>query len=197
MNTYEVFKLYHALKLHFKSSYDYFKYRGKINVTLETFNTRKDRFMFGKIRHEVREEDLLNLFVSALLNNPDMWVGDIFSPEVTSYHTQRIGRLESLTYHFKETMVDVMEEVSNPKELLVTSGDYPILLEMLMGGKVSLEVVCILNGILNFLPFWGRMIKDTIAWPAYQNKVIKYSPFLSYDLEGFTKLLTQIINPNR
>ena len=49
MNEFEAYQKYIALKLHFTSDYDYFKYNGKTNVTLNSFNERKDKFHFKKI----------------------------------------------------------------------------------------------------------------------------------------------------
>ena len=44
MNEFEAYKHYLALKLHFSSDYDYFKYNGKTNATQQSFEKRKDRF---------------------------------------------------------------------------------------------------------------------------------------------------------
>ena len=49
MNEFEAYQKYIALKLHFTSDYDYFKYNGKTNVTLNSFNERKDKFHFKKL----------------------------------------------------------------------------------------------------------------------------------------------------
>ena len=43
MEAYEAYKIYHALKLHFNSDYDYTKYNGKAKVTVDSYLKRKDR----------------------------------------------------------------------------------------------------------------------------------------------------------
>ena len=49
MTGYETFSLYQALKLHFtQESYDFFKYNGKTNVSVTTFENRKDKYHFYK-----------------------------------------------------------------------------------------------------------------------------------------------------
>ena len=50
MNEFEAYKEYIALKLHFTSDYDYFKYNGKTNVTLHSFEERKDKYHFKRLR---------------------------------------------------------------------------------------------------------------------------------------------------
>ena len=52
MNEFECYSTYTALKLHFTSDYDYFKYNGKCNVTLSSFNKRKEKFFFKKLSRE-------------------------------------------------------------------------------------------------------------------------------------------------
>ena len=42
MEAYEAYKIYHALKLHFNSDYDYTKYNGKAKVTVASYLKRKD-----------------------------------------------------------------------------------------------------------------------------------------------------------
>lgn len=37
MTPFECFNLYHALKLHFTSDYDFIKYNGKTNVSIKSF----------------------------------------------------------------------------------------------------------------------------------------------------------------
>ena len=40
MNEFEAYEKYVALKLHFTSEYDYFRYNGKTSVTPKSFNER-------------------------------------------------------------------------------------------------------------------------------------------------------------
>jgi hypothetical protein len=47
-NGFECYALFHALKLHFTSKYDFVKYSGKTNVTQDSFMIRKDKFTFYK-----------------------------------------------------------------------------------------------------------------------------------------------------
>ncbi len=62
---YEAFGLYQALKLHFTTdSYDYFKYAGKTNISVTTFENRKDKYHFYKLsRKYSNKEDLINFIV--------------------------------------------------------------------------------------------------------------------------------------
>ena len=44
-NGFDVYKIYLGVKLHFTTdTYDYYKYSGKVNATLDSFTKRKDRY---------------------------------------------------------------------------------------------------------------------------------------------------------
>ena len=53
MEAYDAYKIYHALKLHFTSDYDYNKYNGKANVSVDSFLKRNDRPFFGRVSRTV------------------------------------------------------------------------------------------------------------------------------------------------
>ena len=47
MTSYDAYKLYLAIKLHFTTAnYDYFKHNAKVNSSLNAFLKRNDRFFF-------------------------------------------------------------------------------------------------------------------------------------------------------
>jgi len=58
------FALYNALKTHFTStSYDFFKYNGKTNVSKETFMKHKSKYQFYKLSRKYTLEELRNFFI--------------------------------------------------------------------------------------------------------------------------------------
>ena len=46
---FDAYKTYLALKRHFTSDYDYFKYNGKVRAGVESFLKRNDKFFFRKL----------------------------------------------------------------------------------------------------------------------------------------------------
>ena len=81
----------------------------------------------------------------------------------------------------------------NPNELLKTDGDYPILLTKALRKEIQIETLCILNQILGFLPMWTKKITDTIRWPVYRQKMIKYTAFLPQDTVKYKLILKKVI----
>ena len=93
----------------------------------------------------------------------------------------------------RELLKKVFEGLDNPNEILKTDGDYPILLVRSLRKEIHIETLCILNQLLNFFPMWNKKIADTIRWPEYQRKVIKYASFLPQDTVKYKLILKKVI----
>ncbi len=83
MTGYETFALFNSLKLHFnRESYDYFKYNGKSNISVDAFENRRDKYHFHKLsRKYTNKEDMELFFVSNLVEKPNTWAGDLLTEE--------------------------------------------------------------------------------------------------------------------
>ena len=195
MTGYETFGLYQALKLHFTSeSYDFFKYNGKTNVTVTSFENRKDKYHFYKLSRKYTDrDDLVNFIVANFVEDENSWVGSLLqeNAEVNFRKHQKV--IQSLSYTFENECRNIFEGHSNPNDVIVTDGDYPILLTKTLRSEVSIETLCLLNGTLNFFPMWTKKISDTIRWPEFRKKCIKYASFLPKDDVKYRLLLKKVI----
>lgn len=194
---YEAFCLYQAIKLHFTTdSYDYFKYGGKSKISVEAFENRKDKFYFYKLSRRLQNKDeLVDFLVANFVAEDDVWVGDLLDDKSESAYRQRQKVIQSLTYTFQNDCDKIFSEVSNPNEVLQSEdGDYPKLLTMTLRKEVEFETLCILNKTLNFFPMWNKKITDTIRWPVYRRKVLKYTPFVQYNSDKMKNILKNACN---
>lgn len=190
MTGYEAFSLYNSLKLHFSSgSYDYFKYNGKSNISIEAFENRKDKYHFYKLSRQNEKEDYIEFLVSNFLIKENLWAGDLLQEEAVIAYKQRMATIQSLGYKFQNDCQKLKDSVSSPNELLITDGDYPKLLIMTLQRDIHLETLVIMNSIMNFLPMWDKKITDTIRYPEFSRKVKKYTPFLQFDKEKFKNII--------
>jgi hypothetical protein len=183
MTGYEAFSLYNSLKLHFSSnSYDYFKYHGKSNISIESFENRKDKYYFYKLSRQQNDEDYIQFLVSNFLIDEKIWVGKLLEEDAITAYKKRMAVIQSLTYSFQNDCKSLREVCNIPNELLVAKdGDYPKLLTMTLQKDTQLETLCILNSLMNFFPMWSKKISDTIRWPEFQRKCLKYTPFIPFD----------------
>ena len=187
---YSAFALYNSIKLHFTStSYDYFKYHGKTNISESTFLKRKDKYSFYKLSRKYNLEELKNYYVANFLEGDIRWIGTISGADGEECYKKWKTRNESLTYRFEQDIIFLFESSGN--FLHVDNGDYPYLLKMLMQGEVTIETVAILNDIMGFFPMWSKKISDDIVWPNWKLRIEKYTPFIQYDKAKFKAIVKE------
>lgn len=196
MTGYEAFSLYNAVKLHLTTdSYDFFKYNGKSNISVDAFERRKDKYYFYKLsRKYTNQEEYIIFLIANFLESEKVWVGNLLQEEAEQTFRKRQRVLQSLSYIFENECREVFASVDNPNDALKVNGDdYPILLVNMLQGKVSIETVCILNSLLKFVPMWNSKIKDDLFWPTYRRRLIKYTSFLSIDAVKYKLLLKKVL----
>lgn len=199
MTGYEAFCLYSSLKLHFtQESYDYFKYGGKSRTSIEAFENKKDKWFYYKLsRRFANDEQARDFIVANLVHNSDVWIGHLLTDDCDVHYRARQKVIQSLSYTFTNEIASLMRH-KNPNDLLMIRDDtqYPLLLAKLLYGEVSIETVCILNSLLNFLPMWDRKINDTIHYPNTSLKIKKYTPFIKFDSTKYKLILKKELHEN-
>jgi hypothetical protein len=187
---YDAFALFHGLKLHFTTNYDYVKYHGKISIGKDAFMLRKDKFHFYKLSRKYKKDELFGFYIANLLHNPKCWAGDLISDDADSEYKVWLKTQQSLTYLFEQDLSTAFDSVDNPEELLkVVDGQYPLLYNLYLHDKVKKETVMILNNFMNFIPMWSKKIDDDIIFPEFVKSCEKYKPFFSYDEQKMKKIL--------
>jgi len=199
MTGYETFGLYQALKLHFtQESYDFFKYNGKTNVSVTTFENRKDKYHFYKLsRRLAQKDDMVDFIVANLVEDEKTWVGSLLMQESEVNYRKHQKIIQSMSYTFENDCKLIFGDcILNPNEVLITDGDYPVLLKKGLQKSVNIESVCLLNNMLGFVPMWSKKIADTIHWPNYRMKLLKYSAFIPKDDVKYKLILKKVLNEN-
>lgn len=198
MTGYEAFCLYSSLKLHFtQEPYDYFKYEGKSKTSIEAFENKKDKWFYYKLsRRFVNDEQARDFLVANLVQDPNVWIGHLLTEESDIHYRARQKVIQSLSYIFTNE-IELLMNQENPNDLLMVQDDeYPNLLIKLLHSEVSLETVCILNALLNFLPMWNKKIADTIHYPTVSLKIKKYTPFIQFDPTKYKLILKKELHEN-
>lgn len=196
MTGYDAFVLHQALKIHFtRDSFDFFKYNGKTNVSVETFENRKDKYYFYKLsRKYPNKNDYISFVVANLIEDDKVWIGKLLEPESETIHLKHQRVMQSLSYIFENDCRKLFEG-RNPNDVLkVTNGDHPLLLERTRRKETEFVTFCLLNCILNFIPIWTEKIADTIIWPDYRRKALKFTSFLPADVVKYKLILKKVIS---
>lgn len=187
-SSFQIYVAYLALKSHFTSpSYNVFKYNGRVNVKAETFETRRDAYVFEKLS---QQKDPIGLLVSNLVVDPNRWAGVILSDGQDDYIEWK-KRQESLTYRYTEEL-NALGDIDEALE--VKHNGLPLLLNKILGHEFSLESAIMLNSALNYVPYWDGEIQVPIAWIQTRLFLTKYAPFLEFDKDKIKALTEARLN---
>lgn len=192
MNPFEAYMKYLAMKQHFtQKGYDYFKYNGKTNASVTSFETRKDKYYFHKLS---KKDDIENFLMVNLIDNPQVWIGQLFDERAdgNSNYLEWKRRQESLSYIFKTELSALHEDLN--ENFKVEDGQHPFILKQYLRKNISLDTFVILDDILKFAKYLDKNIADTIIWPGIHMKMDKYRPFLKYDKFKMRKILKEKFN---
>ena len=191
---FEAFALYNALKTHFTStSYDFFKYNAKTNVSKDSFMKNKAKYQFYNLSRKYSLEQLRNFFLANFIYGDSTWVGEMLGPEGDKAYSKWQKTNQSLTYVFENDIIRLVGNDAPDQMLIVNDGQHPKLLREVMSGTIAIETMVILNDIMHFFPMWNRKISDDIIWPNWRLKCEKYAPFVTYDKVKFKNILKEII----
>lgn len=195
MDAYEICGIYLAVKLHFKEEkYNFKNSSGSIFIKPETFQKRKDRFMFHKISKKYSDDQILPLLISNFIINDKCWTGDLISAEGERNYLNWRKVTESMTHFYKEDLEKHFKDKEQFISLFnVPQGEYPKLLTELLEGNILIETMVILNNIFGYIQKWDSSIDDTIIYPKISRKIRKYGSFLEIDVSKYRKITKEIL----
>jgi len=188
MEPFEVYQKYIALKNHFTSAkYDYFKYNGKIKLSRDAFEKRRDKYFFYKFS---KLKDVEKLLLANMVDGDvNFWVGDIKESSPEEIYRQWLKRQQSLLYTFTEDLGKLKDDFD--ENILVPEYGHPHLMRLYLRGDICIETVIILNMLTQFFKYWDKQLKDDTLWPDIKNKMLKYQPFLSIEPARYKKKVVE------
>ena len=192
MNGYNLHCMYQAIKLHFSTeNYNFFHYDGKTRVSIESFEKRKDKYLFHRLARKYRDEEMVSFLVANFVHSDSNWTKSLLEEEAESTFRDWKRTTDSMSKVYTE---DLQRVCPDPKEFndlfKVEDGQFPKLLIALMQKEVTLETMVILNNIFDFVKIWDKKISDDIVYPKVSRKIRKYGAFLNVDVNKY-KLLTK------
>ena len=183
-DAYQMYVYYLAIKRHFTSNYDFHKYNGKINASVTSFETRKDKFFFYKLS---KKTDAKNFILANVVENPNIWVGDIVGEKGDAVFMEWKKRQQSISYVFKSELSNLDEDFDS--NLIVKNGQHPKLLRLYINRTISKETLIIVDDLTNVFSYWNNKLVDKIIFPDILNTCNKYKPFLEFDRNKMKNIL--------
>ena len=188
-DAFDTYVCYLAMKRHFTSTYDFFKYNGKVNAKSDAFENRKDKFFFYKLS---KKRDAKNFLLANIIVNPNVWAGELVDDKAETIYTEWSKRKQALTYQFKSDINELEDDFNS--NFLVENGQHQRMLKLYMMNRISLETLVILCELTGCLSHWEKSIKDTIVFPDINRLVKKYSPFIEYEKSKMKQILLDKYN---
>jgi len=197
-NSYEAYKLYLAIKLHFTTdNYDFFKHNAKVNSSINTFIKRNDRYFFYRLATKYNKEELIDYFVCNFFENSKTWIGSLIRADGESTYTNWKKYKDAFTYNFRNECLLVRSfiddnRISFDDMFLVSDGQHPRALRLHLSKKLSVQTIIILDKILSFIKNWDKEITEKVIWPEKSFKITKLSPFVNYNLTKCKFIMKEI-----
>lgn len=178
---YEAYKLYLAMQRHFSTSYDFFKYNGKVNASTEAYSKRNDKYSFEKLVNIVQQEDLVDFYVAHFLNNPKCWIRDMSKAKFELYRATK--------KNFSRTFREDLQTIStyNLPDLMKVENDIPLIHKLVLDNSITLETVVAMDNFYPFIDKHNEQVQVTFVWPDYIAKIINYRPFFLPNVTDFHK----------
>ena len=168
--------------------YDYAKYNGKANVSVDSFLKRKDRPFFGRVARKYKD-DTKDFFISNFIVNPKGWVGNFNDENYLNWKK----RNQSLKYNYKSELTELFNKVETFDDIFASEGQHPLLLKQFMSKKTSMETVAILESLLGFCSRFDKQIQETIVWPDRKKLIKNYSNLLTNDVNEYRIITMQLV----
>lgn len=182
--SFQVYVTYLAMKKHFTTdNYDYHKYNGKVRASFDNFTTRRDVFFFHKLS---KKKDWHNILLANLLKNNSAWIRDIVEETGDSIFADWEGRLDSLTYTFKDDLSKLKDNYAD--NFNSVNGQHPYIMTLYLQNKISIETFTILCHISKIHDRWSNEIVDKVIARDIIRLSKKYYPFLSIDQKKFSEI---------
>jgi len=197
-NSYEAYKLYLAIKLHFTTeNYDFFKHNAKVNSSLNSFLKRNDRYFFYRLATKYSKEELIDFYVCNFFENSKSWIGNLIRADGETNYTKWKKFNQSLTYNFRNDCSIIHNTIDGAgirfdDMFTVSEGQHPRMLRLFLSKQISTQSFIILDKILSFVKNWDKEIKETVIWPELSAKVKKLSPFVNMNVTKCKFIMKEI-----
>ena len=198
-NGFDVYKIYLGVKLHFTTdTYDYYKYSGKVNATLDSFTKRKDSYFFYKLYTKYSRSAARDFFVSNFVDDSKKWLGNLINDDGHKVYLQYKKYFQSFDYSLRNSIGNIVYDFSRKRislddGLLVVNGQHPRLLRLLIQRKINFPTAIILDSVLDFIKVWDKEITEKVVWPDLSRKLKKMRPFISYNKTQAKLIMKEVI----
>jgi len=195
---FKAYRYYLAIKLHFTTEkFNVFENRGNVKGTREAFNARNDRYIFEKLANKYSEDrEIIQFFVAnfAYGNETAIYAGQ----EAEDNLTEWTKRKQSITQKFIDDLAIILTHIEVNKLPTASifnfiDSAYPVLLELFIGGKISIETLRIIDDIHPILEKWQENNSIKYIWNQEMLRIKKLTGFVKYHRIKVEKIFSHFL----
>ena len=180
-----------AVKLHFTTEkYDVFEMNGRVAGSRAAFDKRNDRGLFEKLAKKFDNDQEYIQFLVANFAYGHKNV--VYSNESDEYYRNWMKRKESRTQQFNADLSNIINHLEMNRipasQLYSVDTGMPELLNLYLGGHVSIETMVILQDFDNYLSEWEPLI---MLWHDSFLTIRKCTRFVKYDKIKLSSIYTK------
>ena len=199
-NLEKYFKLYHSIRLHFSSNYDFFKYRGKTRKFGNLDQKRGKNFIF-RLEKKYGNEFANFLVCMFTFHSKENWRLDQFiGVENEKIYDQWKSKMTSLPYYFEQDL-NFLKDLNVPFNDMfkctvikngVKSKSHPLILKHYIKEDINLETLIVIDIVLGYFQHWDKSMENDFMWKDLHFKIKKYKPFLTISKERYKEILKKV-----
>jgi hypothetical protein len=168
MKPFAIFQIYHAVFLHYTTSYDFQKYSGGTSYTEEAFDRRRDKYSYHKLAREYASwnPNEFAYLTSWLFYRQEKWVNSkTYETEAGQwpYEWRNYGKQRELNFRLDMVKIRTFEE--------------PKIFEKLNQGDLHYASLFILDRFTNIIDVINTNLTGNFLWDQKYKKLIKFLPF--------------------
>lgn len=182
---YDLFRIHEPIRLHFESSYDVFKYKGKIRYgSREQYESRNDKYCFERVASKIHSPKTAGqLCLANFVYNDRSWIHGNYN-EMSEVYNRWKGAIGDIKNRFSDQinkLVQIAQEHDITPEAMfdpTPSGKYPPAMQLFLHGKVHKETIVILSHFKDFMTNWVDKFDFDPLVSDQMFLLKKYKPFI-------------------
>lgn len=194
MTPQDAFRIYVAIKMHFKGQYNYFKNGFKIKVHQDSFNQRADKWAFESVSRKFTKQRFCEYLVANSIKR-DLWIGDlIINIDTDENYFEWKKRHIAMTHYLNEDIKFISgylkdENLQVQHLFKVENGREPIILNMLYENEICLETFVMLFFLSNNIKLHWEQAMDKVVRDSRLLFVNRYRGFICFDQSEYNDIV--------
>lgn len=206
---FQIYSSYIAIKAHFLTDYDYFKYNGKSRATYHAYEKSKYKYLIDRLSKRFTLEEFIDYCVFNFRQKKE-WIGDFTDKNWSSSSSARETNYRKFQTDIQSLIIRSIKRIhddhSEPNYIIedvfenlfrCDRGNHPTIVKEYLGGRIDLDTMVILDHMIGYRKQFDKEIQETVVWGNVSKLISKYQPFMKIDTTKSKQITTDIINEFR